>query len=169
MIVLRPNGYFTGSTSTLLNRFCALLHCVQQQHIVQYNLCRLVWPRVAHATGGWSSSLISRVIHSSINQSKIWKSSTQILQHVPFLNSLSWLREHFIPVFCFHGRALAAKQELSHEFVDTDEVVVHHGNKQTRATDVFEGNAKSEIRIKNWTQRLLVYYCFLLLNSLSVA
>lgn len=72
-------------------------------------------------------------------------------------------------MFCFDGRALAAEQELSHELIDTDEVVVHHGNKQTSATDVFEGNVEGEVGIENWTECLLVYDRFLLLNSLSIS
>lgn len=181
MVVLRPSGYFSGArkyhaeyTPCITTR-CTTTHSEVQLvlsillHVALDNICS-VWPWwVTNTTSGWSSSSISRVIRSSINQSRVWWTSTQVLQHVPFLNSLSWLREHFVPVFCFDRRALAAEQELPDEFVDADEVMVHHGYKQTSATDVFEGNAKSETRIKNWAQRLLMHYRLLLFDFLSVS
>ncbi len=49
----------------------------------------------------------------------------EVLQYMPLSDRLPAFREHFIPVFDFHGSTLAAKHDLSNEFVATHAIVVH--------------------------------------------
>lgn len=71
---------------------------------------------------------------------------------MPLSDRLATPGEHFLPVLDLGWSTLAAKDDLTYEFVASHPVMVHDGNDEARLADALVGKAEKELFIEDGIQ-----------------